>query len=94
MGVSHDDFNKSDHHPIVIDTEYQELSQHRIPLAAKQFEARWFCEEAVDVITQTTWERAKRRPSSLAQRTPNVHDSLHRWDNEVLKGPRTHLRNL
>jgi hypothetical protein len=96
VGVVNEDFGKSDHRPILINTEYN-AGMHAIPQRGPlRFEARWLCEESVENIIQTSWERAKQlhAGSALSDHTEDVHKALHRWDKEVLKGPRRRLREL
>ena len=95
LAVVHEEFSKSDHRPIVVDTENFAGVQHSRPSGPGRFEARWLREESIDTIIQTAWVRAKSIPrTSLAEATADIHKSLHRWDKEVLKGPRTRLRDL
>jgi hypothetical protein len=57
--------------------------------------AKWLCEESVETIIQTAWDRAKLGGSrEFADKTACVHAVLHEWDKEVLKGPRQRLREL
>jgi hypothetical protein len=59
-----------------------------------KFEARWLCEESVENIIETAWEKAKvlHAEASLSAHTKEVHEALHLWDKEILKGPRRRLR--
>jgi hypothetical protein len=61
-----------------------------------KFEARWLCEESVDNIIETAWEKANllHADASLSVHTQEVHEALHKWDKEILKGPRRRLREL
>jgi hypothetical protein len=62
----------------------------------RRFEARWLCENSVESIIQTAWDRAKliHAEASLSDHTAEVHEALHSWDKHVLKGPRKRLREL
>ena len=93
-GVTNEEFYKSDHRPILIDTIYSERVQTMRCEAPKKFEAKWLCEESVEGIILDAWERAKDREPTLSGRTAEVHEELHRWDKNVLKGPRTRLKKL
>ena len=78
MSVLHDEFNKSDHRPILIDTEYLGGLQYSGPIGLHRFEARWLREESVDSIVEAAWERTKSRPgATVAQATSEVNKSLH-----------------
>ena len=76
-GVSNEPFNKSDHRPILIDTEFQQGLQPRGPTGPRKFEARWLAEEVVDTIVQEAWERAKSLGiEPFSQVTSDVHLAL------------------
>jgi hypothetical protein len=88
--VLHEEYNKSDHRPLVIDTEYHAGSVRNAPSGPRKFEAKWLREEGIETIIQTTWERAKAVPgTSLAEATKEIQSSLNIWDREVLRGPRS-----
>ena len=90
----HGDFLKSDHRPIVVDTEYQN-NVRGTPLVRKQFfEARWLVEETVDDVVGQAWAAANSGQGGLAQKVREVHSALHAWDRQVLKEPRHQLRRL
>jgi hypothetical protein len=95
-GVVHEDFGKSDHRPILIDTERMAGIQTQYSRAPLRFEARWLCESSIETIIQTAWDRAKllHAGSSFREQTKEVHEALHEWDSTVLKGPRKRLREL
>jgi hypothetical protein len=52
--------------------------------------------EPVESIIQTAWDKAKliHAEASLSDHTTEVHEALHSWDKNVLKGPRRRLREL
>ena len=56
LGVIHEGWDKSDHRPILMDTDFYLQSQERRRPAPKRFYARWLCEESVDTIVQATWD--------------------------------------
>jgi hypothetical protein len=95
-GVINEDFGKSDHRPIRVCTELNDGMHNVSSKGPLRFEARWLCEESIESIIQTAWERAKtvHADASLRDHTQEVHDALHAWDKEVLKGPRRRLREL
>jgi NADH dehydrogenase/NADH:ubiquinone oxidoreductase subunit G len=95
-GVVNEDYSKSDHRPILINTELNTDIQQMSRRGPLRFEARWLCEDSVEHIFQTAWNRAKQlhAESSLSERTKQVHDALHQWDKDVLNGPRKKLREL
>lgn len=95
FGVTNEEFDKSDHRPVLIDTEYQLGVLPRGPSGPRKFEARWLAETDVETIVQTSWDNRKALDAApLSEITADIHAALHRWDKEVLKGPRTRLREL
>jgi hypothetical protein len=94
--VVNEDFGKSDHRPVLVDTE--RVLGLNVPRGQPtlRFEARWLCESSVETIIQTAWDRAKllHAETSLCDHTKAVHEELHRWDRNILKGPRKRLREL
>jgi hypothetical protein len=55
---------RSDHQPILVDTEYQSTS-HVITNGPRIFEARWLQEDTVEEMVKAAWERAKARRGSI-----------------------------
>ena len=81
-GVVNEEFCKSDHRPVMINTEYNAGIQPIFQRGPMKFEARWLCEQSVETIIQTAWERAKlmHAEESLSAHTSEVHEALHHWD--------------
>ena len=74
VAVLHEEFNKSDHRSLLVDTEYYAAIQRTVLGAPRRFEARWLRDESVDSIIEAAWERAKTRPGiTLAEATNEVH---------------------
>jgi hypothetical protein len=94
--VVNEDFGKSDHRPVLVDTE--RVLGLNVPRGQPtlRFEARWLYESSVETIIQTAWDRAKllHAEASLCDHTKAVHEELHRWDRNILKGPRKRLWEL
>jgi hypothetical protein len=92
-GVVNEDFGKSDHRPILVDTERLNGIQVQHAVSPLRFEARWLCESSVESIIQTAWDRAKliHVEAPLSDHTAEVHEALHSWDKHVLKGPRKRM---
>jgi hypothetical protein len=69
---------RSDHQPILVDTEYQSTS-HVITNGPRIFEARWLQEDTVEEMVKAAWERAKARGEDpfLMQKVNHVHSELH-----------------
>jgi hypothetical protein len=95
-GVVNENFDKSDHRPILVDTKRYASMQRSVTKPPMRFEARWLCENFVETIIQTAWDRAKEMhaEASLCDHTKEVHEALHNWDRNVLEGPRKRLREL
>jgi hypothetical protein len=75
--VVSEDFGKSDHRPILIDTEAQNGLNLNRGVGQKKFEAKWLCEESVETSIQTAWDRAKLGGSrEFADKTACVHAAL------------------
>ena len=63
---------------------------------ARRFEAHWLKEETVEEMVQAAWARAAARGEgpSFMQKTRDVDEELHTWDQKVLKGPVYRIKNL
>jgi hypothetical protein len=87
---------KSDHRPLIVDTEDQAARDNFERRGVKRFEARWLKEETVEEMVKAAWARAAARGEgpTLMQKTAQVHDELHVWDREVLKGPTNRIRKM
>jgi hypothetical protein len=92
--VIHEDFWKSDHRPITVDSEYFDNNQMRSSGTKRMFEAKWLAEESFDDIVGAAWERAQVNGSNLAQKLGVVHTALHVWDRRVLGEPKRRLKEL
>jgi hypothetical protein len=77
--VSNEPHYRSDHRPVVVNTEFFDASLIQRRGGSRKFEARWLAEESVHEIVTTAWETAKLRclGPSLAALTKVVHMSLH-----------------
>ena len=56
---------KSDHRPVLVDTEYYVGVEAQNPNPSKRFEARWLNEPSVDEIVKGAWEKAKTADRTL-----------------------------
>jgi hypothetical protein len=86
---------KSDHRPIVVDTEYlrDHIQGNRGP---RRFEARWLKEETVEEVVQAAWTRARAHDQgpTFMMKANQVHNDLHKWDRETLKQPVHRIKRL
>ena len=85
---------RSDHRPILMDTQY--LAPAQGGRRKKQFEARWLQEDTVEEMIKVAWARAKARGEGLTflEKVNDVHEELHVWDKEVLKRPEKRMAEL
>jgi hypothetical protein len=94
-GVINENFSKSDHRPIMVNTRYLENVEAARLARKKMFEAKWLLEESFDEIVSAAWESAHvHGPSDFATRVKKVHLALHAWDMQTLKEPRRCLKEL
>jgi hypothetical protein len=90
-----EDYSKSDHRPISLDTEYLADVQAARPRGRKRFEASWLMEQEFDEVVGLAWAKAQQEfQGNLAARLRSVHQSLHEWDRNTLKQPKTRLAEL
>jgi hypothetical protein len=87
--VINKEHSRSDHRPIVVDTEYH-VGMCPSRRSARQFEARWLKEETVEEIVKTSWLKAKARGLyGVMECTAEVHKDLHTWDKKCSEGAET-----
>lgn len=94
VGVVNGEMTKSDHRPLVIDTEfYKETNRPLRPV--KRFEGRWLKEETVEEVVRTAWQRASLLGlGPFKQKVDSVHEELHKWDRETLKRAQKRMAKL
>ena len=92
-GLCNLEMGKSDHMPLLLDTEYLSGVAEARQTYPRKFEARWLSEETVEEVMKTAWRRAadSSRGTPMAAKLSMVHNDLHKWDRSVLKEPRTRL---
>ena len=88
-GLVHLDYIKSDHRPILLDTEHHSFMEPR-QSKQKKFEAKWLHEKVFSEEVQRAWNLAGTENGVLA-RLSRMHDMLHAWDIRVLQ-PKRRLR--
>jgi hypothetical protein len=90
--LRHLDFIKSDHRPILLDTEDQpEVQQQQGP---KRFEARWIHEKNFrDTVVQAWTSAGFANTGGVLNRLGRMHEALHAWDRSILKKPKRRLRD-
>lgn len=89
------EMTKSDHRPLIVDTESQPVQVDRSQQGGRRLEARWLKEETVEEIVKAAWARAAASGEgpTLMQKTRQVHEDLHSWDYKVLKGLVNRIKN-
>lgn len=87
---------KSDHRPLIVDTDQADTLRVSAGGSPKRFEARWLKEESVHEIVHTAWTRAvaQGQGSPLMTKVNMIHSDLHVWDKEVLKQPVHRIKKL
>ena len=87
------DFMRSDHRPIMLDTEYQVLTSNQHP-KQKKFEAKWLRERGFCDIVQQAWEAAAIASPAVGvlSKLGHLHGALHAWDASVLGKPKRRLK--
>jgi hypothetical protein len=88
--LQHLDFTKFDHHPILLDTEYQDPQVHGG--SPKRFKAIWFQEKGINQIVQDAWASAVAAGPGVLARLDHMHEALHAWDNNILEKPKHRLQ--
>jgi hypothetical protein len=80
---------KLDHKPLNVDMECLLALDLGAGGHPKRFEARWLHEETVEEIVKTAWVQACAwdEGPTFMQKANHVHEELHVWDREELKGP-------
>ena len=60
-GLCNLEMGKSDHWPILLDTDHLFGVADSSPIHKKKFEARWLAEDTVEEIVKTAWQKANHR---------------------------------
>jgi hypothetical protein len=90
--LQHLEFTRSDHRPILLDTDYQLPVGNSRP-GPKRFEAKWFREEGFCQEVQRAWDAAADPGSDgVLPRLNRMHAALHAWDMQVVRKPKGRLR--
>jgi hypothetical protein len=93
--VINEDFWKSDHRPLSVDSEYFDGAHIRAAGGKRMFEAKWLMEDSFDDIVGKAWEDTQGAQNlGFAQRMGAVHAALHVWDRRVLGEPKRRLKDL
>lgn len=91
-GLFNLEFSRSDHRPLLIDTEHHNSDSTGAP-ARIFFEARWLKEpEFGDKVQQAWADAAARTDGRMISKLSYMHAEFHDWDQRVLKKPKKRLR--
>jgi hypothetical protein len=85
---------RSDHRPILLDTEYYRQAARSGRRRRKRFEGKWLKEEGVGDVVKEEWEKGLHARGDVAGAVASVQTALHEWDKSVLQRPRAKLRAL
>jgi hypothetical protein len=85
--LRHLGYIRSDHRPILLDTEYQS-GVGRQQSGPRRFEAKWLHEKGFREVVEQAWEEAGTSSAGVLDRLGRLHAALHAWDSNVLKQPK------
>ena len=90
------EMTKSDHRPLIVETDRPPAPIDHAQRGVRRFEAHWLKEETVEEMIKTAWAQAMANGEgrSFMQKTCEVHEELHTWDQKVLKGPTYRIKKL
>jgi hypothetical protein len=90
--LSHLEYTRSDHRPLLLDTEYQG-SPSSGRSGPRRFEGKWLQEEGFRDEVVRAWEAAGVATyGGVLEKLNHMHAALHEWDNKILKKPKRRLR--
>jgi hypothetical protein len=91
--VQHLNYIRSDHRPILLDTEYKQIEQNQ-RIGPVRFEAKWLREKGFRELVEKEWEKvtSSAHDEGVLAKLSTLHSALHAWDREVLKQPKRRLR--
>ncbi|XP_071681651.1 uncharacterized protein [Lolium perenne] len=90
--VQHMDYTRSDHRPIILDIDYQNMGPQSRE-GPWRFEVKWLREKGFRETVQQAMASAAVAPSvGVLGKLGHMHNALHAWDRAVLKEPKHRLR--
>jgi hypothetical protein len=89
--VQHLGYIRSDHRPILLDTEAQQvqLNNHKGP---RRFEAKWLREPQFREVVEHAWGEVGHQSGGVLGKLNKVHAIMHAWNDSVLKQPKKKIR--
>lgn len=93
--LKHLGYARSDHRPILMDTETLETHEGSGERVLR-FEAKWLKESNFCDVAHGAWDLASSREQlgDLASKLAFVHTQLHHWDRSVLRSTRKKIRSV
>jgi hypothetical protein len=90
--AQHLEHMRSDHRPILLDTEYQNTTGNQ--QRTRKFEAKWLKEEVFADVVKEARQNASIATSEgdVLARLAHMHSALHAWDSSVLRKPKRCIR--
>jgi hypothetical protein len=87
--VTHLEYTRSDHRPLLLDTEYQP-SQASNKSSPRRFERKCLQEKNFRDIVEKAWEDASLVAGSdgVMAKLVRMHSTMHDWDKKFLKQPK------
>jgi hypothetical protein len=79
--LQHLGYIRSDHRPILLDTEYQ-AEVGRQKSRPRRFEAKWLHEEVFREVVEQASEEAETGSAGVLDCLGQLHAALHAWDSE------------
>jgi hypothetical protein len=91
--LQHLEYTRSDHHPILLDTDYQQTVVDHSK-KSKKFEARWLHEKGFREMVEKTWSNASMMVpvGNVLAKLGHLHGAMHAWDASVVQKPKKKLR--
>jgi hypothetical protein len=91
--LQHLEYIKSDHRPILLDTDYQHIAVNQ-GKKSKKFEARWLREKGFRDMVEKTWSEASLAVpmGNVLAKLERLHGAMHDWDASVVQKPKKKLR--
>jgi hypothetical protein len=83
--LQHLQYTRSDHRPILLDTDYQNLSVNQ-SRQSKKFEAKWLREKGFRKMVERTWTEASATlpAGNMLAKLNHLHGAMHAWDGSVM----------
>jgi hypothetical protein len=93
--LQHLEYTKSDHRPILLDTDYKHIAVNQ-GKKSKKFEARWLREKGFrDMVEKNGSEASLAVPmGNVLAKLGYLHGAMHAWDASVVQKPKKNFGRL